>query len=137
MSLHPAILADLLDMEVRQARELLGDRAHDLRREGESLLMTFVRPDGSWTLRLDGTRYDAEPFDVALIDAAGAILPLEQWIPGFALGVHTSLGVPWVCADGTRGYYSYEGHHEERWDAIRYAKRAGSLLDHLLRKAGL
>lgn len=137
MSLHPVVLADLLDTEVRQARDRLGQRVHDLRREGDNLLMTLVRPDGTWTLRLGGERYDAEPFDVALVNDDGAVLPLERWIPGFAHSVHSSLGVPWVCVDGTRAYYCWEGHHAERWDSIRYAKRADSLLEHLLTKAGL
>ncbi|GLZ40624.1 hypothetical protein [Actinokineospora sp. NBRC 105648] len=93
MALHPVVLADLL--EVEQARVQLGDRAQDLRREGNCLLVTLGRPDGTWNLRLDGSRYDAEPFDVALVDDEGEILQAEDWIPGFGLGVHPSLnGVP-------------------------------------------
>ncbi|CAG7632526.1 hypothetical protein E143388_07409 [Rhodococcus opacus] len=137
MALHPAVLADLLDTEVRHARSRLGDRAHDLRRAGSDLLLTLRRPDGSWTLRLDGSRYDAEPFDVALVDENGSILPLEQWIPGYAHGIHSSLQIPWVCVSGTRAYYAHESHFAERWDAVRYAHRADSLLAHLLTKAGL
>ncbi len=137
MALHPAVLDDLLDAEVVQARAELGQRAADLHRDGTHLVMTLVRPDGSWTLQLDGQRYDAEPFDVALVDAAGAVLPLEDWIPGFAHGIHSSLSVPWVCVSGTRAFYLHESHFAERWDADRYRHRAGSLLDHLLRKAGL
>lgn len=137
MALHPAVLADLLDIEVEQARDRLGERAGDLRRSGSALLMTLRRPDGTWTLRLDGARYDAEPFDVALIDEDGAVLPLEQWIPGFAHGIHSSLQVPWVCVSGTRAYYAHESHFAERWDAVRYVHRADSLLAHLLHKAGL
>lgn len=137
MALHLAVLGDLLDAEVVQARAELGSRAGNLRRDGSRLVMTVVRPDGSWNLVLDGERYDAEPFDVALVDAAGAVLPLEDWIPGFGHGIHSSLGVPWVCVSGTRAYYLHESHFAERWDADRYRHRAGSLLDHLLRKAGL
>lgn len=137
MALHPAVLADLLDLEVRQARDHLGDRAHDLRREGSQLLMTLVRPDGSWILRLDGGDYDAEPYDATLVDRHGQLLPLEQWIPGFALGIHNSLDVPFVCVSGTRAFYAHESHYTQRWDTDRYRHRADSLLDHLLRKAGL
>jgi hypothetical protein len=137
MALHPAILADLLDIEVEQARSRLGERACDLRRRGSALVMTLRRPDGTWTLRLDGSRYDAEPFDVALVDENGAVLPLERWIPGFAHGIHSSLQVPWVCVSGTRAYYAHESHFAERWDAVRYAHRADSLLAHLLHKARL
>jgi len=137
MTLHPVVLADLLDIEVEQARATLGERAHDLSREGSALLVSLVRPDGTWTLRLDGARYDAEPFDVALVDDTGAVLPLDRWIPGFAAGIHSSLGVPWVCVSGTRGYYAHESHFAERWDAVRYVNRAASLLAHLMTKAGV
>lgn len=137
MALHPTVLADLLDGEVELARAKLGDRASDLRREGHSLLMTLARPDGSWTLRLDGARYDAEPFDVALIDEDGEILPSARWIPEIAHGIHPVLGVPWVCVSGTRGYYAHQSHYGERWDSVRYALRAYSLLGHLLAKVRL
>lgn len=137
MALHPAVLADLLDDEVRYAQSRLGDRAGDLRRVGSDLLLTLRRPDGSWNLRLDGSHYDAEPFDVALVDHEGSILPIELWIPGFAHGIHSSLNVPWVCVSGTRAYYAHESHFAERWDAVRYSNRADSLLAHLLTKAGL
>jgi len=137
MALHPEILTDLLDEEVRQARSRLADRAGDLRREGHDLLITLVRPDGSWILRLDGERYDSEPFDVALVDDDGNVLPAEKWISGYAHGIHSSLGTPWVCVSGTRAYYAHESHFAERWDAVRFSLRADNLLNHLLRKAGL
>ena len=137
MALHPAVLADLLDEEVRQARAKLGSSAGDLRRVGPDVLMTIARDDGSWTMRLDGSRYDSEPFDVTLVDDEGATLPLEKWIPGFALGIHPSLNVPFVCVSGTRGYYSHESHFTERWDSHRYSMRLDTLLDFLLRKAGV
>ncbi|WP_298800778.1 hypothetical protein [Pseudonocardia sp. 73-21] len=131
-------MADLLDSEVALARNALGEgRTADLQRDGCSLVMTLVRPDGSWRLRLDGTRYDAEPFDIAFVDDAGEILPLESWPPNYAHGVHPVLGRPWVCVSGTRGFYLYEGHHTERWDAVRYTARADTLLDRLLTKAGM
>ncbi|MFE2755360.1 hypothetical protein ACFXGA_25485 [Actinosynnema sp. NPDC059335] len=137
MALHAAVLADLLDAEVELARRRLGARAFDLHREGTALRMTLVRPDGSWILRLDGTRYDAEPFDVALVDEDGAVLPVERWIPGFAHGIHPVLGVPWVCVSGTLGYYAHQSHYAERWDAVRYVLRADTLIAHLLVKVGL
>jgi hypothetical protein len=135
--LHPDVLGDLLDSEVALARQRLGDRAGDLCRDGMSLIMTLKRGDGTWLLRLDGTWYDAEPFDVALVDSDGEVLPLEQWIPGFAHSVHPVFGVPWTCVSGTRAYYSHESHHTERWDAVRYRLRTDSLVDKLLTKAGL
>lgn len=137
MALHPAVLADLLDDEVRQACRRLGARAGDLHRVGSNLVMTVTRPDGAWVLQLDGSRYDSQPFDVTLLDVDGELLPLEKWIPGFALGIHPSLNVPFVCVSGTRGYYAHESHFAERWDSHRYSLRLDSLLDSLLRKAGI
>lgn len=137
MALHPAVLADLLDTEVRRASLKLGEAAGDLRRVGTNILMTLVREDGSWNLRLDGSRYDSEPFDVTLVDDEGEILAVEKWIPGFGLGIHPSLGVPFVCVSGTRGYYSHESHFSERWDSHRFSLRLDSLLESLLRKAGI
>jgi hypothetical protein len=137
VALHPAVLADLLEGEVRQARRRLGDRAGDLRRVGSNVVLTMTRPDGTWILQLDGSRYDSEPFDVTLVDDDGEVLPLERWIPGFALGIHPSLNVPFVCVSGTRGYYAHESHFAERWDSHRFSMRLDTLLDFLLRKAGI
>lgn len=137
MALHPAVLHELLDAEVQVARARLGSRAGDLHRSGTALVMTLARPDGIWTLRLDGSGYDAGPFDVALVDDDGAVLRIEDWIPGLAHSVHPVLGVPWICMSGTCAYYCYPGHHQDRWDAHRFQLRADSLLDSLLRKAGL
>ena len=137
MALHPVVLHDLLDLEVQIARGRLGERAGDLRRVGNRLVMTLDRPDGRWTLQLDGSGYDAEPFDLALVDEGGAVLPIERWIPGLAHSVHPVLNVPSACISGTRGYYCYPGHHQERWDAARFQLRADSLLDTVLRKVGL
>ena len=137
MALHPAILHNLLDVEVEVARAALGTRAGDLHRDGSSLLMTLHRPDGIWMLRLDGSRYDAEPFEVALVDNDGEVLPMDRWIPGLAHSVHPVLQVPWICISGTRAYYCYPGHHQDRWDAARYQLRADSLLDTVLRKVNL
>lgn len=137
MVLHPTVLHDLLDVEVEVARAALGTRAGDLHRDDSSLLMTLQRPDGAWILRLDGSRYDAEPFDLALVDNDGAVLPMDRWIPGLAHSVHPVLHVPWICISGTRAYYCFPGHHQDRWDAARYLLRADSLLDIVLRKVNL
>lgn len=137
MPLHPAVLRDLLDLEVEVARARLGSRAGDLHRADDALVMTLIRPDGSWTLQLDGYRYDAEPFGVALVDDEGQVLPIDRWIPGLVHSVHPVLQVPWACISGTRGYYCYPGHHHDRWDAARFQLRADSLLDTVLRKVGL
>lgn len=135
--LHGEVVTELLEDELTMARSVLGARAGDLRRVDLTLRMTIVRPDGSWQLRLDGSRYDAEPFDVALVDDQDAVLPAEEWIPGMAHSVHPVLGTAWVCVAGTRGYYLFPGHHTDRWDAQRHHTHAAGLLEHLLTKAGV
>ena len=137
MALHPVLLYELLDLELAAARDRLGDLAGDLRRDGPHLLMTLTKGDRSWTLRLDGTRFDAEPYDVALVNDKGEVLPLDEWIPGFAHDIHTSLQIPWVCVNGTRAYYAHESHFKERWDHDRTTLRADTLLRKLLQKAGI
>lgn len=137
MALHPQVLSGLLDIEVEQARALLGPRAGDLRHDDGMLLMTLERPDGSWNLRLDARDFDAEPYDLTLVDEAGRPLPLEAWPSGLGYGIHPVLATPWACVSGTRAYYSYPGHHAERWDTGRYSLRADTLLRHVLRKVGL
>ena len=137
MALHPTVLHDLLDLEVEVARARLRSRAGDLHRDANALVMTLVRPDGCWTLQLDGSGYDADPFGLALIDDDGAVLPLERWIPGLAHSVHPVLHVPWACISGTSAYYRYPGHHLDRWDTVRFQLRADSLLDTVRRRVGL
>lgn len=131
------MLSDLLDAEVEQAKALLGPRVGDLRHEDGAILMTLTRPDGSWNLRLDARDFDAEPYDLALVDDVGQTLPLEAWTPGLGYGIHPVLGTPWACISGTRAYYSFPGHHAERWDTGRYALRADTLLRRVLEKVGL
>lgn len=63
VALHPAVLTDLLDAEVRQARLKLDGQDGDLRRVGTMIEMTLIRDDGTWNLQLDGSRYDSEPLN--------------------------------------------------------------------------
>lgn len=137
MTLHPELLAELLELEVQAAKSALGARAGDLHREGTLLLMTLTRPDGAWTLRLDGTHYDAQPYDLALVDDAGNVLPVEQWTPNLAHGVHPVLHRAWACISGTAAYYCYPGHHGDRWDSARYQQGADTLLAAVLKKVNL
>lgn len=137
MTLHPELLAELLDSQVQVARAALGERAGDLHCEGNRLLMTLKRNDGAWTLCLDGTHYNAQPYDLALVGADGAVLPFEAWIPGLAYSVHPILNRAWACISGTAAYYSFPGHHVERWDAVRNQQGADSLLATVLRKVNL
>lgn len=137
MTLHPELLGELLDLEVQVARTALRERAGDLHRDGSFLLMTLKRDDGQWTLRLDGTHYNAQAYDLALVDTAGNVLPFDAWIPGLAHSTHPILNRAWACISGTAAYYCFPGHHAERWDAVRYQQGADSLLATVLKKVNL
>ena len=74
--LHPLVLADLLDDEVAAAAARLGDRVAGLRHDGRRVLCP-LQPAGDsrrW-LRLDGARYDGEPFQVGVCGPDGSLLP--------------------------------------------------------------
>ncbi len=135
--LHPLVLSDLLDGEVAATVERLGDRAAGLTHDGR-YVRCQLRPVGGsprW-LRLDGARYDAEPFRVAVYGEGGAPLAGEDWPAGLMHSVHPVLGVPFSCVQGTWEYHHFPGHHQDRWDVHRSRLRLADLLDHLLRKAG-
>ncbi len=135
--LHPVVLADLLDDEVAAAAERLGDRATGLVHDGR-FVQCPLRPAGDFLrwLRLDGRRYDGEPFRIAVCGPDGAPLPAGGWPQGLAAGVHPVTDEPFACVRGTWEYYLHPSHHQERWDAHRPRLRLADLLDHLLRKAG-
>jgi hypothetical protein len=135
--LHPVVLAELLDDEVAVAAERLGSRGAGLVHDGRHVRCSLGSVDDSrrW-LRLDGLRYDGEPFRVAVCGPDGVPLPIGGWPAGLAHSVHPVTGEPFACVRGTWEYYLYPGHHQERWDAHRPRLRLADLLDHLLRKAG-
>src|SRR6185369_10000865 len=98
LMLHPVVLADLLDDEVAAAAERLGDRAAGLVHDGRFVRCPLL-PAGDclrW-LRLDGRRYDGEPFRVAVCGPDGAPLPVDGWPQGLAAGVHPVTAEPFAC----------------------------------------
>ena len=135
--LHPAVVTDLLDQEAKVARERHGQRLASLEVVGTDVLCVVDGTDkGTITLRLDGARYDAEPFSVTVIGTDGTVAPQEQWPGTLAQGLHPGLQRPFVCIAGTFEYHTYPGHAEDAWDAHRHQIRLVDLLDHLLKKAG-
>ena len=131
--LHPAVLTELLDDEIAAAKERLGGRAGAIERDGTNI--TVVLGDGL-ALRLDGARYDAEPFRVAVTTTDGEPVPHHMWPPGLSLGVHPVLNRPFACLQGTYEYHSHPSHLADHWATYRNQLRLADLLDHLLRKAG-
>jgi len=135
--LHPTLLAELLDDEVSIAAERLGPRAEDLQHDGRFVRCRVTGGTGLrlW-LRLDAANYDGEPCRVDVCDNTGGTAEAAAWPPGMAYGTHPVHRRPWVCARGAYEYFTYPGHHTERWDAYRATLRIPDLLDHLLRRAG-
>jgi hypothetical protein len=130
--LHTALLNEMLDDEIAAAKERLGDRIGQIERDGAGIVMALG--DGL-VLRLDGARYDAEPFRVAVATNDGEPVPHELWPPGMSLGVHPVLGRPFACVQGTYEYHAHPSHLADHWATYRNELRLSDLLDHLLRKA--
>ncbi|MGH2708201.1 MAG: hypothetical protein ACRDJK_07890, partial [Actinomycetota bacterium] len=82
MTLHPLLLAELLEAEADMARKRLGGRVAHIDVNGP-LVSAWLTPreGGGIAIRLDGTHYDAEPFRVAIVDAGGGELSSRGW-PG-------------------------------------------------------
>lgn len=135
--LHPAVIADLLEHEANVARERHGQRFASLEVAGTDVFCVIDGTNkGTVILRLDGARYDAEPFSVTVIRPDGSIAPQEEWPGTLAQGIHPGLQRPFVCIAGTFEYHTYLGHTEDTWDAHRHQIHLVDLLDHLLKKAG-
>jgi hypothetical protein len=137
VTLHPEVLADMLEAEASVARDRLGHRASALSVTGACVIVVFGAPDLTWRLSLDGTHYDALPFAVSVIDENGQPQSRENWPPGLAHGdEHPVLHRPWACLRGTLEYHMYPGHSADPWEFSRGDLRAADILDHLLQKCG-
>lgn len=135
--LHPTLLAELLDDEIRVARGRLGDRAPSLGHDGRYVrCLVPSRDDTPVWLRLDGKGYDAEPFGLDVCDAGDMPVELHRWPGTLGYAIHPVHQRPFACIQGVAEYFTYPGHHQERWDAYRTRLRLAELLDHLLKKAG-
>ena len=137
MSLHPLLLAEMLEDEVAVARTELGDRIADLAVIGDEVFCRLTDTNvGDATIRLDGREYDGEPFKVAVVDSHGVLAERASWPGTLFYTVHPVLGRGFVCVRGTFEYHCHPSHLGDRWDTYRYTLRLPRLLDHLVRKAG-
>jgi hypothetical protein len=135
--LHPTLAAEMLDAELEVARARLGDRVSAVTRSGTTIQLLFRSVDGQPVrLELDGARYDAEPFRVAVVDDAGGVVEHGQWPAGLSHSIHPVLGRPFACVQGTFEYHCHPSHLNDRWDIYRSTIRLADLVDHLLRKSG-
>ncbi|MFI5062968.1 MAG: hypothetical protein ACHP9Z_03200 [Streptosporangiales bacterium] len=139
MTLHPAVVADLLEAESAVARERLGDRLSGLSVDSGRVVAVFNAHGRAWRLCLDGTHYDALPLALSVIDENGDPEPRENWPPGLAyeqVPGHPVLHRPWACLRGTLEYHMYPGHSADAWEFSRGDLRIADVLDHLLQKCG-
>ncbi len=135
--LHSKVLNDVLDAEVAVARERLGSRVTGIERLGALVDVTYVTLDGRPVrVRFDGTRFDAEPFRVAVVGEDGHILPHARWPLGLSLGEHPVHGRPFACLRGTFEYHTHPSHLEDSWDRYRSTLRLADLAHHVLTKGG-
>lgn len=137
MTLHPALRAELLDDELGVARARLGSRVTGIERRDALICIPLSAPDGGPVfLTLDGSNYDAEPFELYVTEPDGAVAPPARWPGQLAQAMHPVLDRPFLCIRGCYEYHTYPGHHQDRWDTVRATLRLAELLDHALRKAG-
>jgi hypothetical protein len=137
VSLHPALLAEMLGDEVMVARSKLGDRITKLEVVGTDVLCHLTETNvGDAIIRLDGRNYDSEPFSVTVIDETGAVTDQSRWPGNLCGGIHPGLGRGFVCIQGTFEYHCHSSHLGDRWDIYRPTLRLPHLLDHLVRRAG-
>jgi hypothetical protein len=135
--LHPTLAAEMLDAELEVARARLGDRMSAVTRSGTTIQLLFWSVDGQPVrLELDGARYDAEPFRVAVVDDGGGVVEHGRWPAGLSHSIHPVLGRPFACVQGTFEYHCHPSHLNDRWDIYRSRIRLVDLVDHLLRKSG-
>ena len=137
MTLHPAIVADLLDSEIEVAQQRLGDRISGLTRSGTDVRCVLADTNvGRAVLLLDAAGYDAEPMKLTVLDGAGRVLPGAAWPGALYYTEHPILGRPFACVQGSYEYHCHPSHLADPWDAHRRRIRLAELLDHLVGKAG-
>jgi hypothetical protein len=137
VTLHPALLAEMLTDEVAVARVRLGDRISLLEILDSKILCVLEDTNvGTATLRFEAKDYDAEPMRLAVITDTGEIASQDRW-PGQLAhpSIHPVFNQSWSCTQGTYEYHSWPGHTADRWDALRTSLRFPRLLDHLVKKA--
>ncbi len=134
--LHPTVTAEILVAEIEVATERLGDQVQFTR----TGTIVDAKISTGPIIRFDGSRYDAEPYDVAVVDAVapdGRMLPGEAWPPGLNHGHHPILGRPFICIRGTGEYHLHPSHLADPWDAYRGRLALADLAAHILRRMGL
>jgi uncharacterized protein GlcG (DUF336 family) len=136
--LHADIINDLLNDEVEAARARLDGRFVSLTHSGSFITVVLTNTSvREAIIRLDGSRYDGEPFRVAVVDQEGAIAPQERWPGSLFHSIHPILNRPFACIQGSFEYHCHPSHLADSWEGHRRLLRLPHLLDHVMTKAGV
>ncbi len=137
MTLHPVLLDEMLNDEVEATCLRLVDRFQSIERDGPDVYVRIAGTNvGEATVRISGSGYDAEPFQVAAVTYEGAIAPQALWPAGLFHSVHPILDRGFVCIRGTYEYHCHPSHLDDAWSAYRQTLRLPQLLGHILKKVG-
>ena len=137
MTLHPALLEEMLVDEAEAARLRLGARVTSIELNGSDIYVKLRLTNvAEATVRFYGACYDAEPFKVAVVTAAGEIASNDRWPAGLGNGAHPILDRNFICIRGTYEYHCHPGHLADTWASHRLSLRLPHLLAHILRRAG-
>jgi len=134
MTLHPAVVAEMLGAEADSVRQSLGGQVDEVELDGTRVLIRPKSWSGRW-MSLDGSEYDQRPLRLSVLDAERK--PTDDW-PGklrYGSEPHPILGEPWACIRGTYQYHAYPGHAAEAWDQFRISIRMVRLVAHILKNA--
>jgi hypothetical protein len=137
VTLHPALLAEMLNDEAAAARARHGRKVESIEVAGPDILCRVGSSNiGTATLRFAGATYDAEPFQVAVVTDDGAIAPQGMWPAGLFHSVHPILQRGFICIRGTYEYHCHPQHVTDTWASHRQALRLPQLLGHILKRMG-
>ncbi len=138
--MHPHLSERLVRLQLEEAlgREGLFNERVRLESPGyPRFLVHFVNNNGVERLiRFDCTNYDFDAIEVEPVDPiTHEPLPANNWMlrggGGFPTH-HMKNGRPFLCIDGTRDYYTHEGHRPnvtgQRWEQLRGDLRIADLI---------
>jgi hypothetical protein len=137
MTLHAILVAEMLAEEVQAAKVRLRERVSGVFADDTDIFCHLEDTNrGDCTIRLVGRSFDAEPFEVGVVDTNLSPLGADSWPGNLCAGVHPVLQRPFACVRGTYEYHTHPSHLNDPWDAIRFTWRLPQLLDHLVKKSG-
>jgi hypothetical protein len=137
VTLHLALLTEMLEEEVAVARARLGDRIASLDIVGTDIMCRLAGTNvGAAILRFGAAEYDAEPMSFAVVTENGEIAEQAGWPGNLFHAIHPSLNRAVACIQGCYEYHTWPSHVGDRWDAHRTGLRFNHLLDHVARRAG-